>query len=120
MSKLDWTHHKVRLSDIRKINRLYVLKIDAFTTPLFVKDAIFEERLKSYFLTDISNINRSLISSVLWNMYITKGYYVKINEFGEVEKYHNDPEKHYISYLEIDGPLGSFSSIHTTNKENLK
>ena len=110
---MDWTHKQITLTDIRKLNKLYVIKLkEELTDPaLFVKDTIFEERLKCYFLKEMSQISREDILSVRWNMYITKGYYVKINEEKEIEKFHNDPEKWYVSYLEIDGPLGSFSSI---------
>lgn len=123
MDKLDWTHKHVRILDIRKLNKLYVLKIsdpmasEVISSSLFVKDNIFEERLKSYFLTDMSNISRDHIMSVGWNMYITKGYYIKINESGNIEKFWHDPDKWYVSYLEIDGPLASFCSVYS-HKEN--
>jgi hypothetical protein len=117
-NNLDWTHKELRITDIRKLNKLYVLTIfspalnsGVIGAPLFVKDTIFEERLKSYFLKDVSKIERQEIMDVKWNMYITKGYYIKINSLGEVEKFTYEPEKWYVSYLEIDGQLGSFASI---------
>lgn len=119
---LDWTHKNIKIKDIRKLNKLYVLKIldlssTAIDTPLFVKDIIFEERLKSYFLKDVNNISREDICSIGWNMYITKGYYIKIDQNGYVEKYNHDPTKWYISYLEIEGSLGEFSSVYRSIKE---
>jgi len=121
-TNIDWTHKNIVIKDVRKLNKLYVLKIDTFTTiphttaqidsPLFVKDIIFEERLKSYFLKDMTHITRDEILSVKWNMYITKGYYIKIDEKGYLSKFNHDPEKWYISFLEIEGPLGTFSSVY--------
>jgi hypothetical protein len=121
--KLDWTHKNVKIRDIRKLNKLYVFKITDLSDTkiedaLFVKDNIFEERLKSYFLTDLNDINRGDILSLNWNMYITKGYYIKINEKGEVDQFNHDPEKWYISYLEIDGDLGKFSSVYSNKDIN--
>ena len=116
-TNIDWTHKNIRISDIRKLNKLYVFKITRVDEPsnensLFVKDTIFEERVKSFFLKEMSQISREDILGVNWNMYITKGYYIKIDENGNPVRYDNDPEKWYVSYLEIDGPLGSFCSIY--------
>jgi len=122
-TNLDWTHKNVAIKDIRKINKLYVIKIQdpmavaQIDSALFVKDTIFEERLKSYFLKDMSQISRTEILGVSWNMYITKGYYIKIDENGNASKFEHDPEKWYVSYLEIEGPLGSFYSIYKEEKE---
>lgn len=118
MSKLNWTHLNVAIQDIRKLNKLYVIKIElpknyeSIDSALFVKDNIFEERLKSYFLKDISQISREDILSVHWNMYITKGHYIKISEDGSVSEHPQDQNKWYVSYLEIAGLLGSFCSIY--------
>ena len=124
MGNLDWTHKNVSLLDIRKLNKLYVIKLEnqnilpsediqfePITSSLFVNERIFEERLTSYFLKDISRISRDEIMNVRWNMYITKGYYIKLNESGEIIKHNQDENKYYVSYLEIDGALGSFCSI---------
>lgn len=118
MSKLDWTHRNVTIRDIRKLNKLYVIKIelpamyDQIDVALFVKDTIFEERLKSYFLKDITQISREDILNVKWNMYITKGHYIKIGEDGAISEHIQDTNKWYVSYLEIAGLLGSFCSIY--------
>lgn len=118
MSKLDWTHRNVTIRDIRKLNKLYVIKIelpamyDQIDVALFVKDTIFEERLKSYFLKDITQISREDILNVKWNMYITKGHYIKIGEDGTISEHIQDTNKWYVSYLEIAGLLGSFCSIY--------
>jgi hypothetical protein len=116
----DWTHKSVRMTDIRRLSEFYIftiesnLKGEVFNSdelhPLMVKDKIFEERLKPFFLKDSNRVTREEILSVRWNMYITKGYYVKISR-GEITRFPMDPEKHYVSYLEIAGPLGSFESI---------
>jgi len=127
-TNIDWTHKGIHVEDIRKLTKLYVIKINdpnievpvndkfvipsVITSPLFVKDTIFEERLKSYFLKDMTKISREDILGVAWNMYITKGYYIKINEKGDVEKFNHDPEKWYVSYLEIEGALGTFCSVY--------
>jgi len=121
---LDWTHKSISIIDIRKLNKLYVIKInDPLATaqidaPLFVKDSIFEERLKSYFLKDMSQISRDDILAVKWNMYITQSYFIKINESGNVEKFYHDVNKWYISYLDIEGSLGSFSAIYRDKELN--
>jgi hypothetical protein len=120
----DWTHKDVRISDIRKLSEFYIFTIESkkssdgcpaeseliIDTPLMVKDKIFEERLKPYFLKDAFRVSREEILSVYWNMYITRGYYVKIVK-GHATKFDMDPDKYYVSYLEIAGPLGSFCSI---------
>jgi len=116
----DWTHKKVKMTDIRKLSEFYIFTIEDNSSspkvsevtnqPLMVKDKIFEERLKPFFLKDPFRVTREEILSVEWNMYITKGYYVKINK-GQLAKFDMDPDKHYVSYLEIAGPLGSFCSI---------
>jgi hypothetical protein len=116
---LDWTHKGLKLSDIRKLNKLYAIHLHNALSVLFVKDTIFEERLKAYFLKDVSKISREEILGVKWNLYITKGHYVKIDEAGNVVQYVHDPDKWYISYLEIDGDLGTFSTI-LKDKEQLK
>ena len=125
----NWTHENVSIVDIRKLNKLYAIKInDAVnikgekteTPTLFVRDTIFDERLKSYFLKD--NVSRSEILGVKWNMFITQGYYIKISSNGEIEKFGQrlaDREKWFVSYLEIDGPLGTFDSIHKEKEEKL-
>jgi len=116
-TNIDWTHNQKRIVDIRKLSKLYVIRIDDIRSELslaslFVKDIIFEERLKSYFLKDISKISREEILNAYWNMYITKGHYIKINDKGDIEKFDHDPNKWYVSFLEIDGPLGTISSIY--------
>lgn len=121
----DWTHTNFRITDIRKLSEFYIFTIemakdvlsseykgtgDPVESPLMVKDRIFEERLKPYFLKDAFRVSREEILQLKWNLYITKGYYIKITG-GEVNKYNMDPEKYYVSYLEIAGPLGTFASI---------
>jgi len=121
MTKLDWTHKDLSITDIRKLNELYVIKValplysieeKEIQSSLFVNEQIFEERLKSYFLKDnVASISREDILNIHWNMYITKGYYIKLKD-GEITERHQDPNKYYVSYLEIAGPLGSFCSIY--------
>jgi len=116
----DWTHTNVKMTDIRKLSEFYIFTIEENsespkaselgTHPLMVKDKIFEERLKPFFLKDPLRVTREEILSSKWNMYITKGYYIKISR-GEISKFPMDPDKYYVSYLEIAGPLGTFSSI---------
>ena len=109
-TKKDWTHPNVKITDIRKLSEFYIFTIIGLDSPLMVKDRIFEERLKPYFLKDGFKVTRGEILSVEWNMYITKGYYIKISS-GDLQQYHMDPEKYYVSYLEIAGPLGTFQSL---------
>jgi hypothetical protein len=118
----DWTHKDVKMTDIRRLSEFYIFTIEADLTgegtykgsgelhPLMVKDKIFEERLKPFFLKDSNRVTREEILSARWNMYITKGYYVKISR-GEITRFPMDAEKYYVSYLEIAGPLGTFGSI---------
>ncbi len=122
---LDWTHKNIKITDIRKLNnRLFVISIndplssEKINQPLFVKEIIFKERLKSYFLKDAYKVTREEILSVDWNLYMTKGYYVKLDEKGNIIKYDHDPNKWYISFLEIAGDLGNFSSIYRDKELN--
>lgn len=124
----DWTHKNVILKDIRKISNAYILTIQAsadneselLTQPLFVKDIIFNRILKSYFLKDVYKISREEILGVKWNLYLSKGFYIKISEKG-ITKFEHDPNKWYVSFLEIAGTLGEFSSIYRErDKETIK
>lgn len=133
--KKDWTHTNVKIQDIRKLAKLYVLYTNlladspVFTDPedpkpykpigpLFVNAKIFEERLTPYFLKDIHRITREDVLGVNWNMYITKGYFVKIDKDGSIKEFpQTDKEKYYVSYLEIAGDLGTFHSVYH-NREN--
>ena len=109
--KKDWTHDEVKMSDIRRLSKFYIFTIEGMEEyPLMVKDRIFEERLKPYFLKDAHRVTREEILNVKWNLYISKGYYMKISN-GEINKYSMDSEKYYVSYLEIAGPLGTFQSV---------
>lgn len=115
----DWTHPDVKITDIRKVNDFYIFTIkdndgEDMEAPLTVKSNIFEDRLKPYFLKDPNKVTREDILSVTWNMYITKGYYIKLHR-GKAYRHEVDSSKYYVSYLEIAGPLGSFQSI--TSKE---
>jgi hypothetical protein len=120
----DWTHKEVRITDIRKLSEYYIFTLDhtLISTPLLVKSNIFEERLKSYFLKEAHRVSREEILDVHWNMHITLGYYIKA-QAGEVQKFDMDPQKFYVSFLEISGPLGSIQSVykekdHIKNKNN--
>lgn len=133
--KKDWTHTSVKILDIRKLAKLYVLYTDIMTDniynhnkdivipakpigPLFVNAKIFEERLTPYFLKDVHRITREDVLGVTWNMYITKGCFVKIDKDGSIKEFPQiDKEKYYVSYLEIAGDLGTFHSVYH-NREN--
>ena len=116
---MNWTHTNIKITDIRKSKDLYILnvKIDDIKNPLFVNERIFNERMNSYFLNN-NRWSREDVLEIKWNFYITKGYYVKINKIGEIENINADPNKFYVSYIEINGDLGSFNSIY--NENNLK
>lgn len=111
---LDWTHTDITVKDVRKLNKLYAIVIDhaVIKDPLFINEKIFEERLRSYFLKP--EVSREEILKVKWNLHITQGYYIKVDEFGELKQYRKEGEenKYYVSYLEISGPLGTFHSTH--------
>lgn len=105
---IEWTHKKVSIKDIRKVKKFYILHVDdkQITSPLFVDHTIFEGRMKSFYLTDNPVFDRSQVLDVKWNMVINKGFFYKI-EKDDHEKIDKDPEKFYISFLEIEGPLGN-------------
>jgi hypothetical protein len=115
---LDWTDKHVFINDVRKIKKLYILKINNIEESLFVNEDIFEQRLKSYWIKDnISEITRENILSVSWDFYITKGYYIKIDKEHNITKINQDPNKYYVSYLDIHGPLSNFhQTIYSTEK----
>lgn len=106
---MEWTHKKVSIKDIRKVKKFYVLDIGEkeITSPLFVDHTIFEGRMKSFYLRNESYFTRDEVTNVKWNMVINKGFFYKIEKDSEHEKVSKDPEKHYISFLEIEGPLGN-------------
>jgi hypothetical protein len=120
-TKLDWTHTNVKIQDIRKLAKLYILYTDLLTDTkpykpigsLFINVEILEKRLTSYFLKDIHKISREDILSVNWNMYITQGYYIKIDKDCSIKEFPQlDKDKWYVSYLEISGDLGNFHNVY--------
>lgn len=116
----DWTNKEVKMTDIRKLSEYYIFTIDTGSVgPLLVKNNIFEERLKTYFLKEAHRVSREEILGVRWNMYITKGHYIKIQS-GSVQTFEMDPNKHYVSYLEISGPLGSIQSVYKDKEKEHK
>lgn len=118
---IDWTHKDVKIQDIRKVRKFYVISINdkKITSPLFVQHDIFEGRVDSYYLRgyndltsrkgSYSSMTREEVTNVNWNMVITKGYYIKLTD-GREEEVYKDPDKFYISFLEIAGPLGNHVS----------
>ena len=123
----DWTHKEVKIVDIRKLHKLYVISVAGYDIiegddPIInvtISDRIFEERLESYFLRPTLNITREDILSVSWDMYITKSYYVKLaTEVGNelFERFDQEPNKYYVSFLEISGELSNFDNILNKNK----
>lgn len=106
---IEWTHKEVEIKDIRKVKKFYVLNVDdeEITSPLFVDHNIFDGRMKSFYLKDIVEFSREEVLNVKWNMVITKGYFWKIDKENKEEKIEKDSEKFYISFLEIEGPLGN-------------
>ena len=114
----DWTHKDVKITDIRKLSEFYIFTILSLTPndlpysgALLVKSNICEERLKTYYLKDANRVSREEILNARWNMFITKGYYIKLQSNGLAQKFDMDPSKYYVSYLEISGPLGTFQSV---------
>jgi len=114
MEKLDWTHKEAKIVDIRKISNLYIISIDdrKIDSPLLINEKIFNERLKLYFLKESHRVSREEILSVKWNMYISKGHYIKIHGEGEQSTHDMDENKYYVSYLEVAGPLATFQSVY--------
>ena len=122
MDNLDWTHKGVEITDIRKLSEFYIFTINKDDIPgaLLVKSNIFEERLKTYFLKESHRVTREEILSVKWNMYIKKGHYIKIQSLGNIQSFDMDPQKYYVSYLEIEGPLGTFQSVYKEKEHKEK
>jgi len=109
MNTIEWTHTGVKINDVRKVKNFYVISVDdkKITSTLFVDLNIFEGRLKSYYLrNNMDDISRSDVTGVKWNMVISKGYFIKYDKDGETERIYKAVDKFYISFLEIDGPLG--------------
>lgn len=104
---IEWTHKSVAISDIRKVRKFYILSVNNVANPIFVDQNIFEGRINSYYLRDDGAATRSEILDVAWNMVITEGYFYKIDREGPPIRIDKDPNKSYISFLEIEGPLGN-------------
>lgn len=106
----NWTHTGVKITDIRKMNKLYSFTILDEPQILFIQHQIFEDRLNSYFFTKTPE--RKDILDLTWNLYITKGFYVKKDSNGVLTPFtSNEKNKLFVSYLEISGPLSSFNFI---------
>ena len=125
--EINWTHTDCKISDIRKLSEMFIFTLEpkntlveegGYKVPLLVKNNIFEERLKTYFLKDAHRVTREEILGVKWNLFITQGYYIKIVK-GEATQFLMDKDKYYVSYLEIAGPLGSFQSVYKESHNNL-
>lgn len=122
---IEWNHKSIKIKDIRKLNNLYAIRLDYRNSSplksetLFIKDTIFNERLESYFLKPIDKISRKEILEVYWNFYITKGYYVKI-ENGELIKHPQNENKYYVSFLDIEGDLSMLPTKENTDKKNIQ
>ena len=117
MDNINWTHEGIQLTDIRKVKKFYILSVNdkKIKSPLFVDHNIFDARLKSYFLTDRIDdcrISRADVLTLKWNMVITQGYFLKYDAVGGTQEVYKDPDKFYISFLEIDGPLGHHISAN--------
>lgn len=113
---IDWTHKEVGITDIRKVKNFYIITINdkKIDGPLFVSTKIFDERVNSYYLRNVGPdykylLTRDEVMNVKWNMIITKGYFIKIVG-GEKREEHKDPDKYYVSFIEIAGPLGNHIS----------
>jgi hypothetical protein len=107
----DWTHHAITIIDIRKLKHLYAIKVSGISQTLFVKEDIFNDRLSSYFLTD-KLPERKDILSLKWNMVITEGFYIKVNgPSGQYHKINGDRKKLYVSYMDVEGALGTFETV---------
>ena len=109
---IEWTHRKVRVTDVRKVRKFYILSIDdpKITSPLFVDIDIFEGRVRSYYLKESDSISREDILNVEWNMVINQGFFIKTDENKKPTKVYKTDDKFYVSFLEIDGPLGTHIS----------
>jgi hypothetical protein len=106
---LKWSHNKVLINDIRKVKNFYILSIDEVENSIFVEKTIFESRVNSYYLRDNSaSISRNEVLNMKWNMLITKGFFYKVERDTKPEQIWRDADKYYISFLEIDGPLGMY------------
>jgi len=116
---VEWTHKGIGITDIRKVKKFYILTLGdkKISNPLFVDHSIFEGRVNSYYLRgfvgpgrDTISLTRDEVLSVKWNMVINKGHYIKIDANGKEDPIYKDEDKYYISFLEIDGPLGQHIS----------
>ena len=114
----DWTHRDLQIEDIRKFFNYYTLKIKNVpekiqVDPINVNSNIFEDRIRSYFLVkDTDNVPRKDILDLKWNMHISKGcFYKYVPAIGKFNRVNREAEKHYISFLEIAGPLVSLKDI---------
>ena len=119
---MDWTHKGLKITDIRKLKQLVAISVDnkEIEGSILINSDIFDERLSSYFLGSARNVSRHDIMSVEWNMYATKGYYVKQNLMSgdELQKFEQNQDRWYVSFLEIAGPLGTFDTILSKSPKN--
>ena len=114
----DWTHKSVKIKDIRKNDKMYILLLEVdgkekIDTPVTVHSTIFNEQLTSYFMCGVDNLRREDIIGVTWNMVLTKGYFIKIKDRNliEVKQENTNPDKWYVSYLKVSGELSTFDTI---------
>ena len=120
--QLEWNVHNVQITDIRLLHKLYALNlfIGGEDVPVFINRNILEDRLDGYFLG--GNYTRDEVLLLRWNLYMTKGYFIKIDSSGKIERFdQEDKSRYYVSFLEVGGPLGTFASVYKNdlNKKNV-
>lgn len=125
----DWTHKGIKIKDIRKNFKFYTLLLDVKDNNgediiTYVAHNILEEIITSYFMKPMIHITRQEILDLKWNVYLTQGFYIKIDKYSkEATTFYKDnhPNKYYISYLDIETLLANsiFYNVELSQNSNL-
>ena len=117
---MDFTHRGLTIQDIKKIkkNDFYKIKFKELDEVLSVSAISLEFRLCGHFMKDSINfISRNEILSCKYNINLTIGYYIRIED-GKLKHF---PSRHikkpYINFIGIDSEIDNIEGPFFTKYE---
>jgi hypothetical protein len=116
---IDFTHKGLTIQDIKKIkkNDFYKIKFKELDEILSVSAISLEYRLCGYFMKDsINYISRDEILSCKYNINLTTGYYLRIED-GKLKNFPSNNRKSYINFISIDSEIDNIEGPFFTKYE---
>jgi hypothetical protein len=117
---IDFTHKGLTIQDIKKIkkNDFYKIKFKELDEILSVSAISLEYRLCGYFMKDSINfISRDEILSCKYNINVTTGHYLRIED-GKLKHFTSrHSKKPYINFISIDSEIDNIEGPFFTKYE---